>query len=170
MVEKKQVLYDLRTTYSGPFLVEEFYAEVENWAKDKGYDKDPKKKMEHVTKDGKKIEWVVEIHHHLDDLHQSIVILRALFDNVKEIVIKKDGKKLRINNGDAYISIDGFIHSHIQGTFWQAKPMYYFFRGLVDHYIYNFWSFRHDGKVQADCHELFKKIRSFFSLQKYKYE
>ena len=45
MVEKKQVLYDLRTTYNGPFLVEDFYAEVENWIKEKGLEKEPKKKI-----------------------------------------------------------------------------------------------------------------------------
>ena len=170
MVEKKQVLYDLRTTYNGPFLVEDFYAEVENWIREKGFEKEPKKKMEHVTKNGKKIEWLIEAHRHLDDLHHGIVILRALFDNVKDVVIKRNGKKMRINNGDIFISIDGFIQSHIHGTFWQLKPMYYFIRGLIDHYIYNFWLFKYDGAVQSDCHDLFKRLRSFFNVQKYKYE
>ena len=82
MVEKKQVLTDLRTTYNGPFQVEEFYAEVENWIKEKGFEKEPKKKMEHVTKNGKKIEWVIEAHHQLDDLHHGIVVMRALLDNI----------------------------------------------------------------------------------------
>ncbi|MBI2653807.1 hypothetical protein HYX02_03260 [Candidatus Woesearchaeota archaeon] len=109
MVEHKQVLYDLRTTYNGPFVVEDFYAEVENWIREKGFEKEPKKRMEHVTKTGKKIEWVIEAHHHLDDLHHSVVVLRALMDNIKEVALKKDGKKIRINNGDVFVSIDGFI-------------------------------------------------------------
>lgn len=170
MVEKKQVLYDLRTAYNGPFLVEDFYAEVENWIKEKGFEKEPKKKMEHVTKNGKKIEWVIEAHNQIDDLHYGVVILRALLDNVKEVAIKKDGRKIRVNNGDVYINIDGFIQSHIHGSFFQVKPVYYVMRELIDKYIWNFWSFRHEGTVSADCHDLFKRIRSFFQLQKYKYE
>lgn len=170
MVEKKQVLYDLRTTYSGPFLVEDFYAEVEKWIREKGYEKELKKKMEHVTKDGKKIEWVIEAHKHLDDMHYGIVVLRALFDNLKEIAIKKNGKKILVNKGDAYINIDGFMQTHFHGSFWQAKPMYYFIRALIDHYIYNFWSFKYDGLVQGDCHSMFKTIRSFFQMHRYKYE
>ena len=170
MVEKKQVLYDLRTTYNGPFLVEDFYNEVDNWIKEKGFEKEPKKKMEHVTKDGKRIEWVVEAHHHIDDLHYGIVILRVLLDNIKEVVIKKDGKKIRINNGDAFINIDGFIQSHIHGSLFQVKPIYYFIRALIDKFIYKFWSDKYDGLVASDCHDLFKRIRSFFQLQKYKYE
>ena len=170
MVEKKQVLYDLRTTYNGPLSVEDFYAEVDNWIKEKGFEKEPKKKSEHVTKTGKKIEWVIEAHRHLDDLHYSVIVMRALLDNIKEVVIKKDGKKIRINNGVVFINIDGFIQSHIHGSFFQIKPVYYFMRALIDKFIYNFWSFKYDGAVNADGHDLFKRIRSFFNVQKYKYE
>src|SRR3989338_5550818 len=144
MMERKQVLYDLRTTYNGPFAVDDFYAEVDNWIREKGYEKEPKKKMEQVTKNGKKIQWVIEAHSHLDDLHHGIIVLRALLDNVKEVVIKKDGKKIRINNGDVFINIDGFIEAHVHGSFYQAKPIYYFIRTLIDKYIYNFWSDKYD--------------------------
>jgi len=169
MVEKKQVLYDLRTTYNGPFVVEDFYAEVENWISEKGFEKEPKRKSEHVTKNGKKIEWVIEAHHKIDDLHYGIVILRALMDNVKEIMIKKDSKKIRVNNGDVFINIDGFIQSHIHGSFFQVKPIYYFVRSVIDKFVYKFWSEKYDGAVASDCHDLFKRIRSFFNVQSYKY-
>ncbi len=169
MVEKKQVLYDLRTTYNGPFLVEEFYSEVENWIKEKGYEKQPKKKMEHITKNGKKIEWIIEVHRHFDDLHHGIVVLRALLDNIKEVTVKKDGRKRRINSGDVYINIDGFLQTHIHGSIWQVKPIYYFTRTLIDKYIYHFLE-KYDGEVAGDCHDLFKRIRSFFNLQQYKQE
>jgi len=169
MVEKKQVLYDLRATYSGPFLVEDFYAEVDSWAREKGYDKEHKKKLEHVTKNGKKMQWIVEINSHLDDLHHGVVVLNALLDNVKEVVVRKDGKKIRVNSGDIFININGFIQSHVHGSFYQVKPVYYFRRALIDKFIYKFWSDRWDGAVNADARELYKRINSFFNLQRYKY-
>ena len=170
MVEKKQVLYDLRLTYNGPFIVEDFYAEVESWIKEKGFEKESKKKMEHVTKDGKKMEWVIEAHRELDNLHHGIVILRALLDNIKEVVIKKDGRKIRINNGDVYVNIDCFIQSHIHGSFFQVKPIYYFIRALIDKFVYKFWSEKWDGTVNSDGQDLYKRIKSFFNVQKYKYQ
>ena len=170
MAEKKQVFYDLRTAYSGPFVVEDFYREVDNWIKGKGFEKEPKKKMEHVTKSGKKIEWVIEAHSHLDDLHHGVIVLRALLDNIREAVITKDSKKIKVNNGDVLISIDGFIQSHIHGSFYQTKPAYYFMRTLIDKFVYMFWSFKWDGTVNNDGRDLFKRITSFFNLQKYKYE
>ena len=170
MSEKKQVLYDLKTTYSGPFLVEDFYREIDSWVSEKGFEKEPKKKMEHVTKNGKRIEWVMEAHRELDHYHHDVIVLRALMDNVKEVAIKKSGKKIIINNGDVLINIDGFIQSHVHGSFYQTKPFYYLARALIDFYVYNFWSFKLDGTVSSDCHDMFKRIRSFFQLQKYKYE
>ncbi|MBI2657470.1 hypothetical protein HYX08_02115 [Candidatus Woesearchaeota archaeon] len=170
MSEQKQVLYDLRTSYDGPFIVEEFYAEVENWIRENGLEKEPKKKMEHVTKNGKKIEWVIEAHRHIDELHYGVVILRALLDNVKETVVKKNGKKIRINTGNALISIDGFIQSHIHGSFFQVKPLYYLMRDLIDKYVYHFWWAKNDGIVISECNDLFKRLRAYFNLQKYKYQ
>ena len=169
MTEKRQVLYDLRYTYSGSFSVEDFYAYVDQWIYEKGLEKEHKKKLEHVTKDGKKIEWVIEVHWHIDDLHYGIVVLRALFDNVRESVIKKDGRKIRLNNGDVYINIDGFIQSQLHGSFYQSKPVFTFIRTIIDLRLWNFWMFSRDGKVSGNGHDLFKGIRMFFDEQRKKY-
>jgi len=169
MAEDKQVLYDLRITYNGPLIVEDFYAEIDNWIKEKGYEKEPKKKMEHVTKNGKKIEWFIEIHRKLDNLRNGVIVLHAYFDNVKEVTIKRDAQKIKINNADIYINIDGFIQSVVHSSYYQVKPFYYFIKTLIDSYIYNFWTGKYDGQVTSDCHELFKRIRVYLNTQK-KYE
>jgi len=169
MSEEKQVLYDLRTMYSGPFLVEDFYADVDRWIREKGYEKELKKKMEHVTKNGKRIEWVIEINFHLDELHHGDIQLRALMDNVTETVIKRGKKKIRINNGDVLINVNAFLIAHIHGSFFQVKPIYYFIRTLIDKYVWNFWSDKWDGTVNSEGRELFKRISAFFEVQKHKY-
>lgn len=170
MVEKKQVLYDLRTTYNGPFVVEDFYGEVERWIGEKGFEKEPKKKLEHITKNGKRIEWLIEAHHELDDLHHGIVVIHTLMDNVKEVVINRGGKKMRVDNGDVLVVINGFLQTHIHGSFFQVKPVYYFIRTVIDRFIYNFWWMKWDGAVNSDGRELFKRIQAFFNVQKYKYQ
>ena len=170
MSEKKQIVYDLRYSYSGPFLVEEFYSYVDNWIKEHGLEKEPKKALEHVTKDGKQIQWIIEVHSHLDDLHHGIVSLKVLMSNVKETVIKRNNKKIKINSGDVFINIDGFIDAHVHSTFWQVKPVYTFMRTLIDRFAYHFHSDKYDGVVAEQSHKLFKDIRAFFNTQKFKYE
>ena len=170
MPEQKQVLYDLRTSYNGPFSVGEFYAEVDNWIKEKGFEKEPKKKLENITKNGRKIQYIIEAQSHLDELHHGVVVLRVLMDNVKEITVKRNGRKYAVNSGDVFVVIEGFIQSHVHSSFYQVKPVYYFIRALIDRYIYNFWSFKYDNVVNSDGRDLLKRITSFFNMQKYKYE
>lgn len=170
MSEKKQVLYDLRFTYSGPFSVEEFYKSVDGWASERGYAKETKKKLEHVTKSGRQVHWVIELQSHLSEIHHGVLVLRAYFDNVKEITIKRGGKKITINSGDAMIQLDAFIEAHVHGSFYQLKPVFYFIVTLIDRFIYNFWSDKYDGTVNSQARDLFKAVQSYFNVQKYKYE
>ena len=170
MVEKKQVLYDLTAAYSGPFIVEEFYAEIDRWIDENGFEKEPKKISEHVAKDGKKIELVIEAHRKLDELHYGVVVFRAMISNLKDTAIKKDGKKIRINYGEVFISVDAFVQSYVHSGIWQAKPVYTFMRTLVDKYIYSFWTDKHDGTVNSAGKDLFRRIKSFFEIQRQKYE
>lgn len=170
MSEKKQVLYDLRYSYSGPFVVEDFYANVDKWIRENGYEKEHKRTLEHVTKDGKQIQWMIEVHSHLDDLHHGIAVLMVLMNNVKEVVIKKNGKKRRVHNGEVNIHIDGFVDVHLHATFWVVKPIYAFFRALIDRFVVHIYMDKYDGVVAGQCHELYKNIRSFFNVQKFEYE
>ena len=170
MSEKKQVLYDLRYSYNGPFIVEDFHGHVDNWIKEHGYDKEPKKALEYVTKDGKQIQWIIEVQSHLDELHHGIVVLQVLMNNVKEVVIKKKGKKIRVNNGEVLVHIDGFIDAHLHATFWVVKPIYAFMRTLIDRFLVHFYTDKFDGMVAEQCHKLYKDLRAFFNVQKFNYE
>ena len=169
MVEKKQVPYDLTTAYSGPFLVEDFYAELDRWISENGFEKEPKRKSEHVLKDGKKIELAVEAYRKLDDLHYGVIVLRAQLNDIKDTTIKRDGKKVRINHGEAFISVDAFIQSYVHSGLIQAKPVYTFIRTLIDKYVYSIWTDKHDGTVNSAGNDLFRRIKSFFDMQKQKY-
>ncbi len=169
MVEKKQVLYDLTTAYKGPFLVEDFYAEIDAWINENGFEKEPKRKSEHVEKDGKRIELSIEAYRKLDDLHYGVIVLRAQLNNIKDTAIKRDGKKIRINHGEVFISVDAFIQSYVHSGFLQAKPVYTFIRALIDKYVYSFWTDKHDGTVNSAGKDLFRRIRQFFEMQGRKY-
>jgi hypothetical protein len=169
MTEKKQVLYDLRNFYSGPFIVEDLFKAVDNWILEKGYAKEVKKKLEHVAQNGKKIQWILEIHSHLEGIFHGSIMFRASLENVKEVVIKRKGKKIRVNNGDVHITVEAFVEGHVKESLVAAKPVHYFIRSLIDRFFYPFWIGRHDGKVNSDGRELFKAVCSYLNSQKMMY-
>jgi len=170
MVEKKQLVFDLRLNYNGPLSIEEFYAEVEKWMSEKGMQKDLKRKSEELTSKGKIVEWIVECWKSPVGDVKEVVRLRALFDKAKEIKLNKKGRSMTINQADVSIVIDGFLETKLRGR-WTQKPVYSMFRTLYDKYIWAIGSTiteRNEAPVAQDCYDLHKRLKAFFSLYKMK--
>ena len=170
MVEKKHIVFDLRLSYNGPLSIEEFYAEVEKWMEEKGLQKDLKKKSEDVDPKGKKIERIIEAFKDLNSEVKHLVRLRALFNNVKEVKIKKKHHTVKINQADVLIVIDGFIETSITSR-WTQAPLFQFLRTLFDKYIWNVGhsgAEMHESIVYENCYDLHKRIKAFFDLSKMK--
>ena len=167
MVEKKFVVYELRISYNGPIKITDFYKEVEDWIKQRGMEKELKKKMEHLTPKGKKLEWTIEIWKNINTFTKGVVRLRSIFNNVKEIKIKRKGKTIKIQQADILIQIDGILETDLSQR-WEQTPLFYFLRALIDKYIWKFYTERYDGIVSGDAHDLHKTLQAFFNLQKIK--
>jgi len=166
MVEKKQIVYDLTLKYTGPLSVPDFYKEVEDWMKEKGLHKDLKKKSEDITPNGKKIEWVIECWKSLPNPYKHMVKMRVLFNEVKQIKVKKSGNNIRINHAKVLIIIDGWIESKFEGR-WTQAPLHQFFRTLYDKYVWKIAN-KYDNGVEVDCYDLHKRLKAFFHLYKMK--
>ena len=167
MVEKKFVVYDLRLSYNGPVNIEDFYREVEDWMRQKGLSKELKKKTENLTPKGKKLEWTVECWKNITTFAKEVVRLRSFFNNVREIEVRRNGKRIKTQQADVLIQIDGILETDLSQR-WEQTPIFYFFKMLVDKYIWPFYSGRYDGFPAADAHDLHKTLQAFFNLQKMK--
>ena len=172
MAEKKHVVFDLRFSYNGPLSIEEFYAEVDKWMEEKNLNKDIKRKSEDVTSKGKKIEWIIEAWRQAAHHVRHVIRLRVLFNNIKEVKIKRKGHNVKINQADVLVVIDGFVETHLS-TQWTNKPTYQFFRTMFDKYIWNIGmteTERLQGQVTTDCNDLHKRLKAFLELYKMKVE
>lgn len=165
MVEKKIVIDGLQLSYEGPFDIIEFYKKVEDWISAKGKEKEIKKKLEHVEPSGKKIEWFIEIWEDIAEYARIIVRMRALFNDVKEVAIKKGKTKKRLNKGNALIIFDGILETDISGK-WQQKPIFYFLRALVDRFIWRFHMIKFEDKLAKDVYDLNDTLTDFFNSYK----
>jgi hypothetical protein len=169
-MEKKHIVNDLVLSYDGPVSVEDYYKEIDDWIEEKGMQKEIKRKTEHVQSKGKKIEWLTEGWKEETHLVKSTVAIRTLFNNVREIRVKRRGKYIKTNQVEASIQIDGFIETKLNSQ-WTMNPLYLFFRTLFDKYIWNIGSTeteRHQSKVEVLCYDLHKRLQSFFKLSKMK--
>jgi len=170
MVEKKQIVYDLRLSYDGPLSIEGFYEEVEKWMEENGMQKEIKRKSEDVSSKGKNVEWIIETWNEATHLVKRMVRIRALFNNVKEIKIKRKGHIKKINRADALIFIDGFVETKLSHQV-TMNPLYSFFRTLFAKFIWDIGQTeteRYEAPVRDYCYDLHKRLKTYFSLYKAK--
>ena len=146
--ENKIVVDGLRFIYNGLCDIVDFYKIVEKWIRENGYEKEIKKKLEHVMPSGKNIEWHIEI-------------WKQKFDWAR-IVIR------RLNEADVLIQFDAWLEMDLEGR-WQQKAPYYFLRTLFDKYVYMFWGEKEKltGPLAKDTYNLHKRLKAFFDLYRY---
>ncbi len=166
--EKKLIIDGLRFSYNGVFDILDFYKTVEDWIREKGYERELKKKLEHVKPNGKELEWHIEIWKKPNDWSKTFISMRAMFKNIKELEMVKAGAKRRLNQGEVLVIFDAWFETDLQGR-WQQKPSYYFLRTLFDKYIYMFWGEkeRMTTPLANDTYALHKRLKAFFSLYRY---
>lgn len=166
MVEKKLVVDNLRLGYNGILNINDFFNKVEDWARDNGFERELKKNFEHVFPEGKKVEWIIELWKQPVDYARIVIRLRALFDNLKEIELKRHGTIALMNQADVFIIFDGYLETDFEGR-WEQKPTFFFLRAIFDKYIYKLHTEKFNVDVIQQTYDLHRKIRAFFNLYRY---
>ncbi|MBD3164039.1 hypothetical protein GF323_02480 [Candidatus Woesearchaeota archaeon] len=166
MPEKHIVVDGIRFTYSGMFDISEFFQLLDEWTDGNDYERETKKKLEHVFSHGKRMEYVFELWKPLADYARSTVRIKALFRDIVDFELKKGMHKRNMQKGKVLVIIDGFLETDIEYR-WQQKPLYIFLRTLYDKLVWKFWLGRYDGDVSAACSSLYNTLFGYFKRYKY---
>ena len=157
MAEKKICVSELRIQYNGPIDVVDFFRAVEDWIMKKHMHKEIKKKSEQVTPSSRRVEWFIEIWEDLADYAKEVVRLQALFKDVKDADINKDGKVQHTQVADMLIIIDGILETDLEAQ-WFQKPTFFFMRAIYDKYINKFYTHRFEGRLTADTYQFYNYL------------
>ncbi|MCK5282062.1 MAG: hypothetical protein KAK00_01510 [Nanoarchaeota archaeon] len=166
MVEKHLVVDGKRFNYSGMFDINEFFKEVDDWTDNNKFERETKKKLEHVSAENKKMEYVFELWKNAADYAKVIVRLKVLFEDVVDFDLKRGDHKRNMQKGRVLVIIDGFLETDLENR-WQQKPAYVFIRTLYDKLVWKFWLGKYDGVVASSCSDFYNKLFAYF--KKYKY-
>ena len=139
---------------------------IDGWLYEKGYDKYEKKNEEQVLEGGRKIELELRPWKKTTDYAKNEIRLRIFIDNMTDIEVEKDGKKVKLNKGDIQIIFDAFLETDYENR-WESKPIFYFLRGIVDKYIYRSYLEGYKELVKQDINHLLTQIKAFLNLYRY---
>ena len=166
MVETEVVVDQLRLTYEGLFSVKEVYKMMAEWLEEKGYDQKEVKNIESVTPDGKYIEIEIQPWKKFTDYIKSMIRVRMVFSEIKEVEVEKDGVKVKLNQGKAHFVIDGYLQTDYESR-WEEKPMFILVRTLFDKYFYQPFMTGYRGHLKENVMDLHGRLKGFLNLYRY---
>ncbi len=166
MSEKRLVIDQLGLNYSGVFSVSALYKKFIDWFHERGYEMFEKKNTEEITPTGRNIELELRPYKRVTSYAKNEIRIKVFITNVKEVVIDKDGTKNRLNQGDIEILFDGYVETDYENR-WENKPYFYFFRALIDKYVWRIYTDKFETMIVTDVHHLHTKIKAFLNLYRY---
>ncbi|MFH1054102.1 MAG: hypothetical protein V1740_06810 [Candidatus Woesearchaeota archaeon] len=163
MAEREIIVDRNRLTYEGLFSVIDLYTMIDEFFEDKGYDKREKKNVERVKAEGKYIELELEPWKKLTDYAKSVIKVRILMSDIKEVEVEKEGVKVKLNQGKVQFVFDAYLETDYEHR-WEMKPMFFFIRTLLDKFAFKNYTVSFKNEVKSDLSQLIIMIRSFLNL------
>src|SRR3989344_8752862 len=149
MAERDVVIERYRLTYEGLFKVLDLYTTMDEFFEDKGYDKREKKNIEKVSPEGKYIEIHVETWKKMTDYAKSVIGVRVVMSDIKEVEIEKDGVKVKLNQGKVQFVFDAWLETDYEHR-WEMKPMFFLVRTIFDKYFFKNYTISFKNEVASD--------------------
>ncbi len=167
MAETKTVVDKLRIIYEGIFSMPELYAIIDNWLREKGYDKMEKKNIEKITPEGKNIELLLQPWKKITDYAKIILNIRLIATGITEVEVEREGVKVKMNKGRVQVVFDGWLVTDWENR-WEGKPIFFFLRQIFDRYVFKPYTIGYENAVAKDTADLHGEIKGFLNLYRYK--
>ena len=168
MPERTIVVDKLKLEYEGLFDWKELFKLISEWFREKTYDWKEKVSHEHVKKEGKYIEIILEPWKALTDYVQSEIKVRIIIDDMKTVEVEKKGAKIKLNQGKITMLFDGYLTTDWEAR-WEGKPSYFLLRTIFDRFIYKREIHKYKKQVVEEVNQLMNEIKSFLNLYKFEY-
>ena len=166
MAERRIVVDNLVLQYEGLFEITELFLMIDKWLRQNGYDKFEKRNYEHVLKDGKYIEIELEPWKKITDYAKIVINLYTHMYNIKDTVVKKDNRDVRMNQGRIRVKFTGYLVTDYEHK-WEGKPWFYFLRAVIDKWVYRVTSDKYEAAVSQEVKHLYQNVRAFLNLYRY---
>lgn len=165
MAERRIIVDNLKISYSGYFKATELYQLIDNWLREKGYDKREIRNQEHVTREGKYVELEIEPWKKITDYANTKIRVEMKLLNLTDVIVQKNSRKEKLNKGRVHIRFDAYLETDYEHR-WESRPVYLFIRTIFDKFIYASYTHQFEGELAENVHELHDVVKGFLNLYK----
>ncbi len=169
MADRTIVVNHLKFGYEGLFNVAELYELIASWFYEKGWDWYEKMNQEQITPEGKQIRVILEPWKTITDYYKITIRLKLHCVNLRDVEVEKDGKTIRLSQGQVRILIDGYVISDKEGL-WTTKPFWWLFSYIIENYLFPSHLNKAKRWIESDAENLHQKIKTYLNVFKYNYQ
>jgi hypothetical protein len=166
MAERLIVVDKERLDYQGLFEAKALFDVMKQWASDKGYWLIEKRHSESTKPEGKVIDFDLEPFRKFTDYAKSIIKIRMQYSEVKDVVVEKDGAKVKMQEGKILMIFDGILETDYEHR-WEGKPVFYVLRAVFEKYLYTPFVSGFERGIREDVMALKNNLKAFLNLTKY---
>ena len=166
MSEKRLVIDELELNYSGLFDINELLNAIDQIAADKGYSKQEKRRTETVTQTGKEFYMELRPVKRKTAYYVLMLKLRISIHNMKEVEVRRDDKKVILNEGEIKILFDAWTTTDFEFR-WESNPIYYFLRNMFERAFWKVHTDRYLDELVEDCHFLHRNIKAYLNAHRF---
>ena len=152
--------------YEGLFDAKAMMKVLEDWAFDKGYFLVEKRHGESTKPEGKIIDLDLEPFKKFTDYAKSIIKIRIQMQQVKDITVDRDNRKVKLQEGKIMFTFDGILETDYEHR-WETKPLFYVTRTLFQKYVFSPFIGGFERGVKEDLLALKNNLKAFLNLTKY---
>ena len=167
MSEQKIIVDESAIEYEGLFDLKELYALVDDYLKQKNYDKVEKMNKEFVGPNGKEVYYILTPYMSISDFVRKILKIDFTAKDVKDVEVEIDGSKRRMQQGKIKILLSGILMTDYEGR-WEQTAFYYFIRTMFNKYVYRQYTEDFEGQLKNDVTMLREQVGALLNLYRYK--
>ena len=165
MVERRLVVDHLKLNYEGLVNIHDLQQLIEDWLKQKGFDRREVLNQEIIQPEGKHIHVILAPWKRVSDYANHSIKIDMKMLGVKNVRVKVDGKLRKVQKGTVRITFDAYLDTEYEGK-WQAKPLAYFIKIVMDKFIYRQYSEESEELLVENVTQLHHMLRAFLNMHK----
>jgi len=166
MAERKIVFQDKTLNFKGMFDLKGLFRTINTFLAEHRYEPFENKNYQEVYEDGKKVVFELLPYRKITDYYRLEIRVWAVFERLKDVEVEIKGVKQKLLKGDANFTFDATLITDYENR-WEGRGVYFFFRSLIDKFIYKGYTDQYETAVTKDVRDLMEEIRAYLNMFRY---
>jgi hypothetical protein len=167
MAESRLLVDEKKIKYTGLINVKGLYRCAKDFLSENDYDPYEARNEEEVYEDGKQIILWMYGEKKLSNFAKVNWESKFLFQNLQEMSVEKDGKKVKMHKGSVLVETNVFLMTDYDKSF-EQNSFQYFLRVVIDKFVFKSYINRAADTAKKHYSKYEEKIKGYLNLESFK--